>query len=435
MRALGVRLDDDRRVAELGTGSRPARGAGGWQRGRSDSWQAGAGEPGVERVDVYVDPRNAASLSVAEKAGFCPARGRPARADFRGGRAGSCGSAGPSTFDPMAQQYIFTMQRLTKVLPAGQGGAQGHHPGVPARREDRRARAQRRREVDAAADHGRRGHRVPRRRAARPRRHRRAARAGAGARRGQGRARERRGRRRRGQARCSTASTSCRPTTPTRRPTSSRRLQEQIDAVDAWNLDTHARASPWTRCACRPPTPTSPRSPAASAAASRCAGCCCASPTCCSSTSRPTTSTPRSVAWLERHLADYPGTVVAVTHDRYFLDNVAGWILELDRGRGIPFEGNYSSWLEQKQARLAQEKREESARQRTIEQELEWVRHERHARGDQAQGAPEPLRGAARRGPQRQARQGPDPHPAPARGWATWSSRPTACARATATGC
>src|ERR671918_2609489 len=81
-----------------------------------------------------------------------------------------------------------------------------------------------------------------------------------------------------------------------------------------------------------------------------------------------------SVAWLERHLEDYKGTVVAVTHDRYFLDNVAGWILELDRGHGIPFRGNYSSWLEQKQARLAQEERSETARQRTIARELEWVR-------------------------------------------------------------
>ncbi len=81
-----------------------------------------------------------------------------------------------------------------------------------------------------------------------------------------------------------------------------------------------------------------------------------------------------SVAWLEQHLADYKGTIVAVTHDRYFLDNVAGWILELDRGHGIPFKGNYSSWLEQKQARLAVEEKQESARQRTIKQELEWVR-------------------------------------------------------------
>ncbi|MDQ6981331.1 MAG: energy-dependent translational throttle protein EttA [Ghiorsea sp.] len=81
-----------------------------------------------------------------------------------------------------------------------------------------------------------------------------------------------------------------------------------------------------------------------------------------------------SVAWLERFLHDYTGTVVAVTHDRYFLDNVAGWILELDRGKGIPFEGNYSSWLEQKDARLSQESKEESSRQKAIKQELEWVR-------------------------------------------------------------
>ncbi|MFT7088320.1 MAG: ATP-binding cassette ChvD family protein [Glaciecola sp.] len=81
-----------------------------------------------------------------------------------------------------------------------------------------------------------------------------------------------------------------------------------------------------------------------------------------------------SVAWLERFLHDYEGTVVAITHDRYFLDNVAGWILELDRGEGIPWEGNYSSWLEQKDARLAQEDRTENARQKSIKQELEWVR-------------------------------------------------------------
>ncbi|HEY5790364.1 MAG TPA: ATP-binding cassette domain-containing protein, partial [Gammaproteobacteria bacterium] len=90
-----------------------------------------------------------------------------------------------------------------------------------------------------------------------------------------------------------------------------------------------------------------------------------------------------SVAWLERFLGEYPGTVIAVTHDRYFLDNVAGWILELDRGRGIPWQGNYSSWLEQKEQRLGQEQREEAAHQRTIKHELEWVRSNpkgRHAK-------------------------------------------------------
>ena len=91
-----------------------------------------------------------------------------------------------------------------------------------------------------------------------------------------------------------------------------------------------------------------------------------------------------SVAWLERHLADFKGTIVAITHDRYFLDNVAQWILELDRGRGMPYEGNYSSWLEQKQARLALEEKTASSRRKTLERELEWIRmspRARHAKG------------------------------------------------------
>ena len=87
-----------------------------------------------------------------------------------------------------------------------------------------------------------------------------------------------------------------------------------------------------------------------------------------------------SVAWLERYLRDYAGTVLMVTHDRYFLDNVTGWILELDRGRGIPYEGNYSAWLEQKQKRLKQEEREDSARQRTLASELDWIRQSPRAR-------------------------------------------------------
>src|SRR6476660_5289089 len=91
-----------------------------------------------------------------------------------------------------------------------------------------------------------------------------------------------------------------------------------------------------------------------------------------------------SVAWLERFLKDYPGTVVAVTHDRYFLDNVAGWILELDRGHGVPWEGNYSSWLEQKEQRLAEEEKVDETRRRTLQRELEWVRMAPRAR--QAKG-------------------------------------------------
>jgi sulfate-transporting ATPase len=101
-----------------------------------------------------------------------------------------------------------------------------------------------------------------------------------------------------------------------------------------------------------------------------------------------------SVLWLEEHLRQYPGTIIAVTHDRYFLDNVAGWILELDRGEGIPWKGNYSSWLDQKQKRLAQEEKTESKRQKSLERELEWVRMNpkgRHAKGKARLGAYEKL--------------------------------------------
>ena len=95
--------------------------------------------------------------------------------------------------------------------------------------------------------------------------------------------------------------------------------------------------------------------------------------------------TAESVAWLEQHLKRYAGTVIAVTHDRYFLDNVAGWILELDRGEGIPWEGNYSSWLEQKQQRLAIETKQEGKRQMALQRELEWVRQSPQARQSKSQ--------------------------------------------------
>jgi energy-dependent translational throttle protein EttA len=151
------------------------------------------------------------------------------------------------------------------------------------------------------------------------------------------------------------------------------RLQEQIDAADAWNLDVQLDQA---MDALRLPPADVDVTRLSGGERRRVALC------------RLLLSAPdlllldeptnhldaESVAWLERHLEDYKGTVVAVTHDRYFLDNVAGWILELDRGHGLPFQGNYSSWLEQKQQRLAQEERKESSRQRTIAAELEWVR-------------------------------------------------------------
>jgi energy-dependent translational throttle protein EttA len=150
-------------------------------------------------------------------------------------------------------------------------------------------------------------------------------------------------------------------------------LQAKIDAADAWNLDTNVE---YAMDALRLPPADADVTRLSGGERRRVALC------------RLLLATPdlllldeptnhldaESVAWLERHLAEYKGTIVAVTHDRYFLDNVAGWILELDRARGIPYEGNYSSWLEQKQARLAQEERTEKARQKTIAAELEWVR-------------------------------------------------------------
>jgi ATP-binding cassette ChvD family protein len=157
------------------------------------------------------------------------------------------------------------------------------------------------------------------------------------------------------------------------------RVQERIDATDAWNLDHKLDlAMDALRC----PPPESPVTHLSGGERRRVALC------------RVLLEQPdlllldeptnhldaESVLWLERHLAEFPGTVVAITHDRYFLDNVAKWILELDRGSGIPWEGNYSSWLAQKQTRLAQEEKAASARQRTLQHELEWVRMAPRAR-------------------------------------------------------
>jgi ATP-binding cassette ChvD family protein len=157
------------------------------------------------------------------------------------------------------------------------------------------------------------------------------------------------------------------------------KVQERIDALDLWNLDTRIEIA---MDALRLPPPDADVTTLSGGERRRVALC------------RVLLEQPdlllldeptnhldaESVAWLERHLAEFPGTVVAITHDRYFLDNVAKWILELDRGAGIPWEGNYSSWLEQKKTRLAQEEKAASARQRTLERELEWVRMAPRAR-------------------------------------------------------
>jgi len=161
------------------------------------------------------------------------------------------------------------------------------------------------------------------------------------------------------------------------------RLQEELDKHDAWNLDSRLElAMDALRC----PPPDTPVSVISGGERRRVALC------------RLLLTEPdillldeptnhldaESVAWLERHLQQYEGTVIAVTHDRYFLDNVAGWILELDRGYGIPWKGNYSSWLEQKQARLALEEKADVKRQKTLERELDWIRMSPKAR--QAKG-------------------------------------------------
>jgi energy-dependent translational throttle protein EttA len=156
-------------------------------------------------------------------------------------------------------------------------------------------------------------------------------------------------------------------------------VQEKLDAANAWDLDSRLEmAMDALRC----PPPETPIKVLSGGELRRVALC------------RLLLKQPdillldeptnhldaESVAWLEQHLQKYPGTVIAVTHDRYFLDNVAGWILELDQGRGIPWEGNYSSWLEQKQERLRREERAESQRQKTLERELEWIRMAPRAR-------------------------------------------------------
>jgi len=157
------------------------------------------------------------------------------------------------------------------------------------------------------------------------------------------------------------------------------RVQERIDALDAWNLDTTLEVA---MDALRCPPADADVGTLSGGERRRVALCrlLLRQPDLLLLDEPTNHLDAESVAWLERHLGDYAGTVVAVTHDRYFLDNVAGWILELDRGRGIPYQGNYSGWLEQKRARLELQARQDAARTRTIERELEWVRMNASAR-------------------------------------------------------
>ena len=161
------------------------------------------------------------------------------------------------------------------------------------------------------------------------------------------------------------------------------RIQDRIDATNAWELDSHLELA---MDALRLPPPDTDVSTLSGGERRRVALCrlLLRSPELLLLDEPTNHLDAESVAWLERFLKDYAGTVVAVTHDRYFLDNVAGWILELDRGSGIPWEGNYSSWLDQKQQRLQLEERKEDKRQRTLQRELEWIRMSPRAR--QAKG-------------------------------------------------
>ncbi len=161
------------------------------------------------------------------------------------------------------------------------------------------------------------------------------------------------------------------------------RLQDKIDATNAWDLDSRLEMA---MDSLRLPPPDADVTTLSGGERRRVALCrlLLQSPDLLLLDEPTNHLDAESVAWLERFLKDYPGTVVAVTHDRYFLDNVAGWILELDRGHGIPYQGNYTGWLEQKQGRLQQEEKTESKRQRTLQRELDWIRMSPRAR--QAKG-------------------------------------------------
>ena len=270
-------------------------------------------------------------------------------------------------------QYVYHMHKLSKAYPGGKTGSQGHLAVVPARRQDRRRRSQRRRQVDAPQDHGRHGRRFPRRGEGRRRHQGRLSGAGAAARSRQGRARQRHGRGRREEG------------DPRSLQRDRRQLHRrdgrgddgaagQIDAQNLWDLDTQVeQALDALRC----PPGDSPVAKLSGGEKRRVA------------LTRLLLSKPdillldeptnhldaESVAWLEHFLKEYTGCVILVTHDRYFLDNLTEWTLELDRGQGVPYKGNYSAWLEQKAKR---------ARGREVGQRKD-------ARADQARAGMDPV--------------------------------------------
>ena len=302
----------------------------------------------------------------------------------------------------MAPQFIYTMKGLGKVHPPDAVGPEGHLAVVSARREDRRARPERRGQELAAEDHGGRGHEflgeafpadgitvgfLPQEPRLDP-------------------SKDVKGNVEEGVAETKALldrfdelnmklGEDLSPEEMDKLLEEQGRLQDRIDAVNALGHRLASSSWRWTRCAVRRPMRTSRRCRAASAAAWRCAGCCSSRPICCCSTSRPTTSMPNRWRGSSSILQEYKGTVIAVTHDRYFLDNVAGWILELDRGYGIPWKGNYSSWLDQKQQRLALEEKSETQAPEDAAARARMDPHVAARAAGQGQGAPHRLRAAA----------------------------------------
>ena len=281
--------------------------------------------------------------------------------------------------------------------------------------QDRRARRQRRGQVYPAPHHGRRGHRVPRRGSVGDGCDGGHARAGAPGGSGKGRPRQRGGRRAPRSERCWTASTTWRPTTRTRPRTSSRPGSGQIGTRPTGGTLAGPSSTPWTPCAARPSDAAVDKLSGGERRGVALPRLLLLQPDLLL-LDRPTTRLDaESVAWLERHLHDYQGTIVAVTHDRYFLDNVAGWILELDRGRGIPTRATTRPGWRRQQVVWPSEERQESAAGGRSRRSSNGCAPERLREPDQEQGAPGPPTRPSSPRTATSNRQGADPHPRRAR--------------------
>ena len=214
------------------------------------------------------------------------------------------------------------------------------------------------------------------------------------------------------------------------RPSSKRSCRPAM--VTTWSVNWKSRPTP---CVCRPGTPRSNTCPVVKNVVWPCAVCCCPHPDMLLLDEPTNHLDADSVAWLEHFLHDFPGTVVAITHDRYFLDNVAGWILELDRGAGIPYEGNYSGWLEAKSDRLAAESKQQSAHEKAMKEELEWVRKGAKARQSKSKARLQRFEEMQSQEFQKRSAKPTRSTSRPVRVWATRSSNSRTSPRATAIAC